>query len=62
MDALLRVSDDFIEKDLLLSSLRQRILEHNGKFTERDRLLQKLSHELDRLRDKDETSARTANA
>jgi serine/threonine protein kinase len=62
LDAMLNLGEDVVEKGLLLQALQQRILEHNGKFIERDRLLQKLSDELDRLHSEDETSARTAKA
>lgn len=42
LDAVLNLSDDVAEKRSLLETLETRIREHTGKFTERDRLLQKL--------------------
>ena len=62
LDAVLGLGDEWVEKPLLLQALQNRILEHSGKFTERDRLLQKLSNGLDRLNAEVDNSAQTANA
>jgi serine/threonine protein kinase len=42
LDAILNLGDDVEGKHTLLEALEQRIIEHTGKFVERDRLLQKL--------------------
>jgi serine/threonine protein kinase len=42
LDAVLNLSDGVTEKHNLLKTLESKILEYAGKFTERDRLLQKL--------------------